>query len=94
MPPNIGKCDEKHGARSLYPPACPNVLSRTTSLYRFGVNEFQDLVRNDKLLAYHQQDAPACFTHDLESLKDDMLGLQIHTITWADAPAPVPLGTN
>jgi len=67
------------------------------ALCRFGVSEFQDLVRNDKLLAHSQQDAPASLTHDLESLRDDMLGLQIYTITWADArkaPIAEPVGIN
>ena len=51
---------------------------------RFGVNEFQTCCATI-IFVHCVQDVPRCLTHDLESLKDDMLGLQVYTITWAEA---------
>ena len=53
--------------------------------HRFGVVEFQDMLRNDKLLVHTVEEVPRCLTHDMESLQDDMLGLQVYTIKWAEA---------
>ena len=61
--------------------------------HRFGVAELQELLASDPHLLHTVVDVDPALTHELESLKEGMLQLQLYNICWAPDHAP-PVESN
>jgi hypothetical protein len=64
------------------------ILVNGAPKHRFGVAEFQEMLDNDDDLVYELTPVRSELTVGMESLQDDMLALQLYTISWRLHPPP------